>query len=210
MMPATTRLVIFAKAPQAGLAKTRLIPALGAAGAADLARQMLSHTLAKALAAGAQAVELRMSPAAGDPAWQGVALPDAVERSDQGEGDLGHRMDRAIQRALTLHQGPVLLIGTDCPALSADHMAEAARQLRHHDAVLIPAADGGYALIGLNAPCPELFTHMAWSTSTVAVETLRRLAVLGLRAWQGPMLHDIDEPADLAHLPAGFMAAGHQ
>ena len=72
--------------------------------------------------------------------------------------------------------------------------------------MLNPVADGGYVLIGLKSPCPELFTNMAWSTSTVAAETLRRMTALGLRVWQGPQLHDIDEPADLAQLPAGFMS----
>lgn len=199
-----TRLVIFAKAPLAGFAKTRLIPALGAAGAAGLARHMLSHTLEQALATGAQAVELCMSPAPSDPAWQGVPLPETVEQSDQGKGDLGARMNRAIERSMALQQGPVLLIGTDCPSLSTDHIAEASRQLDHHDAVLLPAADGGYVLIGLRTPCPSLFNNMVWSTPTVAFETLRRMANLGLRVWQGPLQYDIDEPADLKHLPAAF------
>lgn len=197
-----TRIVVFAKAPQAGFAKTRLIPALGAEGAAALAHAMLNHTLEQALAAGAQVVELCMSPAPSDPAWQGVALPQAVERSDQGDGDLGARMGRAMERALALRQSPVLLIGTDCPALTAKYMTEAGRQLEQHDAVLLPAADGGYVLIGLQAPCPEVFTGMLWSTQGVAAETLRRLAALGLRVWLGPTLHDIDEAADLVHLPA--------
>lgn len=200
-----TRLVIFAKAPQPGAVKTRLIPALGADGAAALARAMLEHTLQQALAAGLDAVELCMSPAPGEPAWRGVALPAGVACTAQGDGDLGERMDRAMQRALTLHPGPVLLIGTDCPALDSKHLREAARQLAEHDAVLLPVADGGYVLIGLQAPCPAIFTHMAWSTSTVAAETRQRLSALGLRVWQGPTLHDIDEAADLAHLPARFM-----
>ena len=206
-MPANTRLLIFAKAPQAGLTKTRLIPTLGAAGAADLARQMMAHTLSQALAAEAQAVELCMSPAAGDPAWLGVTLPGALELSDQGEGDLGERMDRAMNRALARQAGPVLLMGSDCPALSAGHISDAARRLAQHDAVLVPAADGGYVLIGLNAPCPEVFTQMAWSTPTVAAETLHRLAALGMRVWLGPTLHDIDEAVDLAHLPDTFSSA---
>jgi hypothetical protein len=199
-----TRIVVFAKAPLAGFAKTRLIPALGAEGAAALAHAMLNHTLEQALAAGAQVVELCMSPAPSDPAWQGVALPQAVERSEQGNGDLGVRMNRAIKRALALQQGPVLVIGTDCPALSPAHIAEASGQLEQHDAVLLPASDGGYVLIGLQVPCPGLFTDMAWSTPEVAFETLRRIANLGLRVWQGSVMHDIDEPADLIHLPNAF------
>ena len=196
-----TRIVVFAKAPVAGFAKTRLIPALGAAGAAALAGRMLAHTLTHALAANVGAVELCMSPAPADAAWQGVALPQGIECSSQGGGDLGARMSRTVDRNLALQQGPVLLAGTDCPSLTAERMAEASRQLAHHDAVLIPAADGGYVLIGLQAPCPSLFTDMAWSTPLVAAETLRRMADLSLRVWQGPVLHDIDEPADLMHLP---------
>lgn len=196
-----TRIVVFAKAPLAGLAKTRLIPALGAKGAADLARDMLIHTLDQALAAGVQAIELCMSPAPSDPAWQGGPLPRAVEQTDQGDGDLGARMSRALGRALALQQGPVLVIGTDCPALNAAQLSEAARQLGHYDAVLLPASDGGYVLIGLQAPCPSLFTDMAWSTPVVATETLRRMARVGLNVWQGPTLHDIDEPSDLKYLP---------
>ena len=195
-----TRIVVCAKAPLAGFVKTRLIPALGAQGAAALASRMLSHTLAQALAAGAQAVELCMSPAPSDAAWSSVELPQTVESSAQGEGDLGERMNRAMNRALAQQQGPVLLMGTDCPALSTAHILEAARQLEQHDAVLVPAADGGYVMIGLRLPCPSLFNDMAWSTPVVAYETLHRVASLGLRVWQGPVLHDIDEPVDLQYL----------
>lgn len=198
---AQPRLLVFAKAPQPGAAKTRLIPALGAQGAATLARRMLLHTLEQALAADAGPVELCMSPAGDDPAWQGVDLPVGITRSAQGEGDLGQRMARAVDRVTMPPGQPVLLMGTDCPALSAQRIAEAARALAQHDAVLIPVADGGYVLIGLHAPCPAIFADMAWSTPTVAARTLQRLATLGLRVWVGPMLHDIDEPADLAHLP---------
>lgn len=198
-----TRLVIFAKAPQPGTVKTRLIPALGAEGAAALARHMLSHTLQQALAARLGPVELCMSPAPQDPAWKTIALPDAVVRTSQGEGDLGQRMARAVHR-VTRQKQSILLFGTDCPALTATGLTEAASQLAQHDAVLVPVADGGYILIGLKTPCPEVFTQMRWSTSTVAAETLRRMAALDLRVWQGTTLHDIDEPADLAQLPEGF------
>ena len=197
------RLVVFAKAPRPGAVKTRLIPALGAEGAAALAQRMLAHALQQALAASVGPVELCMSPAPGHPAWENTALPDTVLRSGQGDGDLGERMARAVCR-VTARQ-PVLLMGADCPGLTAALIAEAARQLQSHDAVLLPVADGGYVLIGLKSPCPELFTAMQWSMPAVAAETLRRMAVLGLRVWQGPQLHDIDEPADLAHLPAGFL-----
>jgi len=202
---ALARLVVFAKAPQPGRAKTRLIPALGAKGAAALARHMLDHALVQALAAGSGPVELCMSPAPGDPAWEKIALPGAVLRTDQGEGDLGERMARAVHRVTATNGQPVLLMGSDCPGLSSSILREAARQLQTHDAVLLPVADGGYVLIGLKSPCPALFNQMAWSTSSVADETWCRMAKLSMKVWRGPLLHDIDEPADLAQLPAGFL-----
>lgn len=196
------RIVVFAKAPQPGSAKTRLIPALGAQGAADVAQRMLRHAVEQALAADVGTVELCMSPAPGTPAWNGVTVPPSVVQTDQGEGDLGQRMARAIDRTTTRWAQPVLLMGTDCPALSAAHITQAAQQLQQHDAVVMPVADGGYVLIGLHAPCPTVFADMAWSTPTVAGDTLRRLALLGYGVWTGPQLHDIDGPADLVHLPS--------
>jgi rSAM/selenodomain-associated transferase 1 len=203
--PIQPRLVVFAKAPQPGSAKTRLIPALGAEGAAALAGRMLDHALAQALVADAGPVELCMNPAPGDPAWETTAIPAAVSRTGQGDGDLGERMARAVRRVTAEDGRPVLLMGSDCPALTADLIREAARQLRTHDAVLLPVADGGYVLIGLKSPCPALFDRMPWSTASVAAETLSRMAALGLKVWRGPLLRDIDEPADLAQLPAGFL-----
>jgi rSAM/selenodomain-associated transferase 1 len=207
-MTAMTRIVIFAKAPQPGSVKTRLIPALGAVGAATLARKFLAHTVQQALAADMGKVELCMSPAPGEAAWHAVALPNDVVQTGQGEGDLGERMARAVSR-VTHPAEPsvtsVMLVGTDCPALTAPLLKQAAYQLQMHDAVLLPAHDGGYVLLGLKSPCPELFEHMAWSTSVVCAETLRRMATLNMRVWQGPKLHDIDEPADLQHAPDFFL-----
>jgi uncharacterized protein len=207
-MTAMTRIVIFAKAPQPGSVKTRLIPALGAVGAATLARKFLAHTVQQALAANVGKVELCMSPAPANAAWNGVDLPDEIELAAQGEGDLGERMARAVRRVThptETSATSVMLMGTDCPALTAPLLKQAALQLQTHDAVLLPAHDGGYVLLGLKSPCPELFEHMAWSTSVVCAETLRRMAALNLRVWQGSTLHDIDEPADLQHVPDLFL-----
>lgn len=204
------RLVVFAKAPQPGLAKTRLIPALGADGAAQLARHMLAHTLNHALDPSLQTrvgpVEVCMSPNADDPAWYGIAVAAAVQRSAQGEGDLGQRMARAVQRTTAVPGSGVLLIGTDCPALTPALLSEAAAMLAQYDVVMLPATDGGYVLLGLKAPCPELFDGMPWSTAEVAALSLQRCARLGLSVWQGPTLPDIDEPADLRHLPDSLVA----
>ena len=202
--PHSPRLVIFAKAPQAGQVKTRLMPALGAQGASALAHRMLAHVLQQALQANAGPVELCMSPPPGDAAWNQIDIPAGVLRTAQGEGDLGERMARAVRRVTAEVGLPVLLMGSDCPALTTDVLQAAARRLQTHDALLVPVADGGYVLIGLKSPCPALFDQMPWSTASVATETLSRMAALGFKVWCGPLLHDIDEPADLAHLPADF------
>lgn len=200
------RIVIIAKAPQPALAKTRLIPALGAKGAADLARHMLVHTLDKALAANIGTVELCVTPAPADPVWQTLPIPDVAHWSDQGDGDLGERMARAAQR-VTDGGESVVLIGTDCPELSVDHLRQACNELQYADASLFPTADGGYALLGLNHFDPSLFTDIAWSTDTVAFQTLCRLGRLGWSVESHAKLHDIDEPTDLKWLPSTWLEA---
>lgn len=203
MKPA--RIIIFAKAPQPGFAKTRLIPALGAEGAAQLAKQMLLNTLHEALAADIGCVELCVTPEFNHAAWQNINLPDGIEISDQGAGDLGARLSRASERAL-LKKTPILLIGTDCVEMSGALLREAAQALRKHDAVIHCAADGGYALLGLGQFHPFLFSDMPWSTDVVAGTTLARLGQLGWSVHVGRMLHDVDEPQDLRYLPPHFCA----
>lgn len=218
--PLRVHLVVVAKAPVPGQAKTRLMPALGAAGAAQLAQRLLAdalervtalQTLARQAAMAATAgpetvpaltVELCATPQPSDQAWA-AHLPAGVgwRLTDQGQGDLGERMGRASLRA-TATGAAVVLVGTDCPLLSPDLMWQAVCQLAHHDAVLVPATDGGYVLLGLRQHANSVFTDMPWSTDTVASQTLDRLHKQGWTVWQGPTLPDVDEPADLAHLPA--------
>lgn len=194
-----TRIIIFAKAPLPGLAKTRLIPALGAKGAAELARQMLFNTLHEALSAGIGGVELCLTPVVNDPAWHDIQFPAGVEISDQGEGDLGARLARAAQRALTRGEH-VLLIGTDCVEMSGGLLRAAAQALQEHDAAIYCTADGGYALLGLQRFSPSLFSDMPWSTDVVASITLARIGQLGWSVYVGQVLHDVDEPKDLTYL----------
>ncbi len=172
------RIVIFAKAPAAGLAKTRLIPALGAQGAARLAAALLSHAVEQALVSGVGPVELCVTPAPHDPLWSGLAPQATLNWSAQGDGDLGARMARAAQRALSAGE-PVLLMGTDCPELTAGRIREAAASLIAADATLVPAFDGGYVLLGLNRFDASLFAGIAWSTATVAQVTRARVEQLG-------------------------------
>lgn len=198
MMPA--RIVIMAKAPVAGFAKTRLIPALGADGAAQLAKKMLHHTLATALASKLGVVEVCAAPDPTDSVWQNLDLPSNVIWSAQGEGDLGQRMARAAART-TRGGEAVLLIGTDCPAIDVFTLHEAAQALQDYDASLLPTYDGGYALLGLKKFNATPFDNMLWSNSTVAQETLKRMQQLGWKTKVLPTLHDIDETADLHYLP---------
>jgi uncharacterized protein len=194
------RIVIIAKAPVAGFVKTRLIPALGAQEAAELAKKMLLHTLETALASKLGPVEICASPDPTAPVWQNLDLPNNIIWSAQGDGDLGERMARAAAR--TIRNGEaVLLIGTDCPAIDVSTLHEAAESLHQHDACLIPAFDGGYVLLGLKQFDAALFDDMPWSTSAVAQETLKRMQQLGWQATVLPTLPDIDESADLHYLP---------
>jgi rSAM/selenodomain-associated transferase 1 len=204
-VPVAVRIVIIAKAPRPGYAKTRLIPALGARGAAALAQQMLRHAVHIALQAGEGPVELCAAPDRDDPAWTGLALPPQLQWSDQGEGDLGERMARAAQRTLARGES-VLLIGTDCPQMDASHLQRAAASLQTHNACLTPTLDGGYALLGLNQFHSSLFHDMHWSTATVAAETRRRAAALAWTLHLQDTLSDVDEPDDLLALPPGWIA----
>ena len=198
MMP--VRIVIMAKAPVAGFAKTRLIPALGAEGAAELAEKMLRHTLDTALASKLGIVEICSTPVPTDPAWQNLDLPNNIILSAQGDGDLGERMARAAART-TRGGEAVLLIGTDCPSIDVFTLHEAVQALHDYDASLLPTYDGGYALLALKRFDNRLFENMPWSTSTVALQTLQRMVQIDCEVKLLQTLHDIDEPLDLAQLP---------
>ena len=192
-------LIVLAKAPVAGLAKTRLIPALGAAGAAALAERLLEHAVGAAAAAGLAQVELCTTPDASHAAFQRLAQRHGLTLSVQGEGDLGARMQRALLRALQTHPR-ALLMGTDAPDLDASMLRAADEALHGHDAVFVPALDGGYALVGLSRPAPMLFEGMHWSTPQVMADTRERARAAGLRWAELPAVADIDEPEDLAGL----------
>lgn len=206
----TCATIVFAKAPLAGYAKSRLIPALGVGGAARLAERMLGHAVRQAVAAGIGPVEVCCAPDASHPAFGSLAATFQLALTEQGSGDLGARMQRAFARRLA-HSGlpavdAALLIGTDAPALDAAMLRRARDALAAHDTVFVPALDGGYALVGLRRPAPGLFDGMAWSTAAVMADTRRRVATLGLRCTELDAVADIDEPADLVHAPPAWLA----
>ena len=193
------RILVFAKAPAPGQVKTRLIPALGASAAAELHRQLVARTLRTAQAAALGPVELWCTPDAQDAFFSACAKDFGVRLRDQGAGDLGMRMARALQTVLA-EGSPALLIGCDCPALSAEYLREAAAACAGgHDAVFGPAEDGGYVLIGLaRSPSLRLFENMTWGSRTVMQETRTRLARLGWRWIELATLWDVDRPEDLS------------
>jgi rSAM/selenodomain-associated transferase 1 len=199
----STPLLVLAKAPVPGYAKTRLIPALGAAGAAALAARLLDAALAQALAAQLGPVQLCCAPDEGHEAFARFAAIPGLSLHAQGDGDLGDRMVRAFARAFA-SSPRAMLVGTDAPALDAAMLRRAAAALASVDAVFVPALDGGYALVGLRRLAPELFAAMRWSTAQVMAQTRERAAAAGLTWAELPPVADIDEPADLAHLPEGW------
>lgn len=184
-------IAVFAKVPRPGAVKTRLIPALGAAGAADLQRRLIESTLARARAVADTDVHLWL---AGDPA--GYSPPPGCSVAHQEGSDLGARMAHAFVVTLARSRA-CALIGTDCPALTPAHLRESFDQLERNDVVLIPAQDGGYVLIALNAPQPRLFEDIRWGTSSVLETTRERIASAQLRAAYLTPLPDLDTPADL-------------
>jgi rSAM/selenodomain-associated transferase 1 len=195
-----TRLIIFAKAPKPGFAKTRLIPQLGEQGAAELAQQLLDHTIAIARTTSFQHIELCVTPCPPDPFFETTARTKNVVLSCQIEGDLGMRMSAAFTQHLQ-HTSKVILIGTDAPGLTPAMLHEASELLTTHDAVFIPALDGGYTLIGLAKHHPALFSNIPWSTDRVMAATRAALEQANFSWAELEALPDIDEPQDLIHLP---------
>ena len=192
-------LIIFTRYPEPGKTKTRLIPALGTVGAANLQRKMTEHTifqvqeLQKAIAI---SVEVRF--AGGDSQlmqdWLGL---DLIYQS-QGEGDLGSRMARSLFEAFQSGAEQVIIIGTDCPGVNAQILATAFENLYTFDLVLGPALDGGYYLIGLRQPIPELFVNIEWGTAQVFQKTLDIAQKLNLSYVSLSPLADVDRPEDLS------------
>jgi rSAM/selenodomain-associated transferase 1 len=202
----TTRIIVFAKAPRPGAVKTRLIPALGAAGAARLHERLLERTLATAAAAGVGPLELCADPAS-DAVLAARAAAHGAALTGQGPGDLGTRMQRAFERALA-GAPAALAVGCDCPALAPAHLRAASAALAAaHDAVLIAAEDGGYVLIGLARVHTALFERIRWGGPDVAERTRAALGRLGWRWRELAPLWDVDRPEDLARLAGGAETA---
>ena len=196
----STAVIVFAKAPQPGAVKTRLIPRLGAEGAAALHARLVKHTLDTVRAASLKPVELHCAPDTEDAFFRFCEGHYHVALRPQVDADLGARMLSAFVKALAAH-ACVLLVGTDCPALTARHLRQAEKALRDgDDAVFVPCEDGGYALIGLRRADAKLFDGIAWGSDRVMADTRTRLGQLGWTWRELETLWDIDRPEDYSRL----------
>lgn len=193
------KLLLFTRYPEPGTAKTRLIPTLGAVGAAALSRQMTEHTLTHVQTLQHQhAVQVEIRFAGGSVELMQHWLGPEWNYVLQGPGNLGDRLLRSLESAYQSGASRIVIIGTDCPELDAALLHRAFVALVDHDLVLGPAVDGGYYLIGVRRLIPELFTHIAWSTAAVLSQTMTVAQQLGLTIALLPPLSDVDYPADLA------------
>ena len=200
---------LMAKAPVAGLAKTRLIPVLGEVGAAALAKKMLDKILSDCsiLIKNCEwhfECTLWMTPAPESPSWQSIKIPNGIQQSSQYGDDLGERMAHAVEQGLSADSCAVIIIGSDCPEINPSVLIWAATILQDHDACMVPCADGGYALLGLRNYEPRLFVDIPWSSEHVADLTRRRLIECGMSYVEAALVHDIDVAADLAYLPSAW------
>jgi rSAM/selenodomain-associated transferase 1 len=195
-------IAVFARAPEPGRTKTRLIPRLNAGAAARLHSRLVCHTVETALASDVGPVELWCTPSASHPFFQALAAEHRLKLYVQREGDLGERMAAAFRFMLGRASNGVL-IGTDCPARSAWDLTEAREALaRGCDAVLGPVEDGGYHLIALRRYEPHLFAGVSWGTDQVLAQTRSRLSALGWHWHELPERWDVDRPDDFERLLA--------
>lgn len=196
----TTAIMVFARAPVAGQVKTRLIPALGEAGAAELHARFLGQTLNTVSQLENVAIQLFCQPNIHHPLFRQAADRYTLSLHPQQGYDLGERMANAFTGNLPHHQ-KVLVIGCDCPAFTPDDLRAAMDTLDDQDAVIIPAHDGGYLLLGLRTFSPLIFTDIDWSTERVFEQTTRQLDAAGLQWIALESKQDIDRPEDLIHCP---------
>jgi len=190
------RIVVFSKAPLPGQVKTRLVPLLGEQGAARCYSELLDSTLARVTRTTLCPVELHCSPDTAHAQFHRLHRQYRVALQPQSGADLGERMSSAFAQTLP-DSDAVVLIGADCPALTATDLDCALSALyRGTDVVLGPAQDGGYYLIGLRNHVPDLFAGMPWGSVGLLADTRRRVAALGLSLVLLPVYRDIDSPDD--------------
>ncbi|WP_414526763.1 TIGR04282 family arsenosugar biosynthesis glycosyltransferase [Nodularia chucula] len=191
-------LIIFTRYPEPGKTKTRLIPALGDVGAANLQRQMTEHTILQVQELQKRrGISWEVRFAGGNEQLMADWLGCDLVYCTQGEGDLGARMVRSLADAFASGAVQVMIIGIDCPGINADVLSEGFDQLHTHDLTLGPAIDGGYYLIGLSRLIPELFVNIDWGTSRVLRQSVDIAETLKISLRYLTILPDVDLPEDL-------------
>ena len=193
-MSGRPRVVVFAKAPEPGRVKTRLTPALRAREAADLYRALLADTLDIADRTKAEVI-VAYEATRGRRTLESIV--GTRRMIAQPSGDLGARLVGVTNQLLNRNRAPLIVIGSDCPGVDTGLLRDAFRALRTADVVIGPALDGGYYLIGLKRPSPELFDRIPWSTTSVLASTLERAEEAGLRVASLRDERDIDTPEDV-------------
>jgi len=189
-------LLVFTRAPMPGQTKTRLIPLLGAQGAAEFHQTVLQSTLAVANASDFETIEIWCATENDHPLLKQCGLDYACAMKIQQGNDLGERMHHAIETTLA-ENAFVVLIGSDCPEITADILNQSYQHLSNgKDAVLGPASDGGYYLIGLKKSNSSIFQDIVWGEANVAERTRENFAELGLNYVELEELSDIDTPDD--------------
>jgi rSAM/selenodomain-associated transferase 1 len=193
-----SRLLLFTKAPEPGKVKTRLAASLGTDAAAGLYANLLHDSLEMSASADLCPVEIWCSPSTGHHFFQQCRERYRINLQQQLQGDIGQRMSHAIMSALQRAEH-VVLIGADCPALTADDLDSAFYALQQGtDVVLGPAEDGGYYLIGMSNHHPGLFENIPWSTHKVLAATETLLREQGLSWHSLPVHRDVDTAEDYA------------
>lgn len=195
--PASTALIVLAKAPVPGQVKTRLCPPLTPDEAASLHGSLVLDLLERCQTLNDCDRIVAGAPTPDHPFFGAMKTRFKVPIWEQVGEDLGARMAHAFQSALGSPYRSALIIGTDIPGITAPLMTTACKNLHDHDLVLGPTVDGGYYLIGLRKPVPELFEHIPWSTETVCALTQEKARALGLSVKLLPMLRDLDTIEDL-------------
>ena len=193
-------ILIFAKAPIEGQVKTRLIPEYGAGFATNLHANMVQHCIKTAVCSNLCPVELWCAPHANNKHFKNWQTQFNIDLQQQVGANLGERMANAF-KAVLLRSRNVIIIGTDCPMLSNSTLYKALCVLQaNKDAVLTPAEDGGYALIGLKDSYESLFDNIPWGTENVLAKTREQLEKLKLECVETEVHWDVDRPADVRRL----------
>lgn len=196
-MNSRDKIIVFTRYPEPGKTKTRLIPLLGPEKAASFHKYSTElvisvvRTFAQDLF-----VTKEVCYTGGNPNLMVRWLGEDFVYALQTDGDIGVKMSRAFRQSLEADMNRIVLIGTDCPALSADILRAAFHGLLRNDVVLGPATDGGYYLIGLRRAADELFTDIEWGSSAVLAHTLQRAEKTGLSVGLVATLNDVDTPED--------------